>query len=570
MSPWDVTVTVPVNGRVRKGAVEARLDGELKYIREANLQSLRERRRVAKELAEITGGQPENLEAELQREWTKKLYEQHQKQEQAEPNKEMNGAGCDQDDGPHYTDLGNAQRLAKAHGQDLHHVHPWSKALVWDGTRWQLDATAEVTRFAKETITTLFREAARDIKEIGERLEKATAEEREQLARWYKRASKNLSHALKCEAAPRINAMLDLVRSEPGIPVLPAALDRDSMLLNCPNGTLELRTGKLREHRREDLVTKLCPVDYYADAQCPLFLTVLDKIFARNDELIGYVQRLLGYCLTGDVSEQILAIWWGTGSNGKSTLLNLVLEMLGEDYAIKGAPDLLVAKNTAHPTERADLLGKRLVASIETEESQRLAESLVKDLTGGDRQRARRMREDFWEFTPTHKLILCTNHVPSIRGTDHAIWRRIRLVPFEVTIPDREQDKHLSAKLRSELPGVLAWAVRGCLDWQQNGLGSPEVVLKATENYRSAQDLLGIFLGEHCMVNSELQVRANVFYERFVAWCRNSGELGSADAPSQRKVGEALTEKGFQRRVSNGTWYRGFGLRSEPEDPGEE
>jgi putative DNA primase/helicase len=371
---------------------------------------------------------------------------------------------------------------------------------------------------------------------------------------------------------PRLNAMLESARSEPGIPILPEELNRDGMLLNCDNGTLELQTGKLREHRPQDFITKLCPVAYDPDARCETWLRFLADIFPSGDgakdagdgELIGWLQRFLGYCLTGNVREQILPIFWGKGANGKSTLLNVLLEMLGTDYAIKAPTDLLMVKGDAHPTEKADLFGRRLVVCLETEEGRRLAEAMVKDLTGGDRIRARRMREDFWEFSPTHKVILCTNHKPRIRGTDHAMWRRIRLVPFTVTIPDARQDKQLPDKLRAEYPGILAWLVRGCLDWQRDGLGMSKAVRTATQGYRSEQDLLASFVDEYCFVdvgNPAVKCKAGDFYRRFVAWCETSGESKGADIPSQRKVGEALSERGFQRQVSNGTWYHGLGLR---------
>jgi putative DNA primase/helicase len=286
-------------------------------------------------------------------------------------------------------------------------------------------------------------------------------------------AQKQLTWALKSEAAPRLNAMVELARSEPGIPVLPEQLDKNPWLFNCPNGTLELDTGRLREHRREDYITKLCPTPYDPRATCPTWERLLESVFPSDDgapdrELITFVQRLLGRCLSGDVSEQILAIFWGVGANGKTTLLNGVLETVGTDYTMKAAPNLLMSsKSERHPTERADLFGMRLVVVSETPEDRHLNEAFVKDLTGRERIRARRMREDFWEFDPTHKVILQTNHRPVIRGTDEGIWRRLRLVPFEVRFWDPDepragkdvdprlmQDKRLPDKLRAEYPGI--------------------------------------------------------------------------------------------------------------------
>jgi putative DNA primase/helicase len=279
---------------------------------------------------------------------------------------------------------------------------------------------------------------------------------------------------------------------------------------------------------------------------------------AGNESLIDFKQRFYGVCLTGDVSEQILAIYHGPGANGKSTEIETIMGMLGQDYAIKAASDLLMVKNAeAHPTERADLFGKRFVAVVETEHERRLAESLVKELTGGDRIRARRMRQDFWEFTPSHKLVIATNHKPVVRGTDHAIWRRIRLVPFSVTIPKAEQDKRLLEKLRAEYPGILAWCVRGCLAWQREGLGEPAVVAEATNQYRQSQDMLARFIDECCIVTSNARARAGDLLASYRKW-------SGSDHASQRWLGEALTERGFDTAVIGGyTWRIGIGSKDE-------
>jgi putative DNA primase/helicase len=274
-----------------------------------------------------------------------------------------------------------------------------------------------------------------------------------------KRLQAILAWSFKSESAARINAMIDLARSEPGIPILPDQLDREPWLLNVQNGSIELRTGKLREHRRDDYITKLAPVEYDEAATCPTWDGFLDRIMDHNRDVMGYLQRAVGYSLTGDVSEQVIWFLYGCGANGKSTFLGAILALLG-DYAMQAVSDLLMAKNhEAHPTERADLFGKRFVCTIETEEGKRLAEALMKQMTGGDRMRARRMREDFWEFPPTHKIFLAANHKPTVRGTDHAVWRRIKLVPFTVRITDAEKDRQLPEKLKKEVLPGLQWVV---------------------------------------------------------------------------------------------------------------
>ena len=268
----------------------------------------------------------------------------------------------------------------------------------------------------------------------------------------------------------------------------------------------------------------------------------MSHIMGGNQALVDFLQRAIGYGLTGDVSEQVFFIFWGVGANGKSTFIMIVRDMLG-DYAMKATSELLMAKRgDAHPTERADLQAKRFVAAVETEEGRRLAEGFVKEATGGDPIRARRMREDFWEFVPTHKLFLATNHKPVVRGTDHAMWRRPKLVPFSVVIPDEEQDKRLAEKLRAELPGILAWSVRGCLDWRVNGLGVPDEVKNATDGYRQEMDVLRDFLDERCVLNPGTKAPVGELYQSYKDWAEKSGE----HPLTKRAFGERLRERGLK------------------------
>lgn len=443
----------------------------------------------------------------------------------------------------HLTDLGNGQRLASQHGGDLRYCWPWSRWLVWDGKRWKVDDTGGVADRAKQTVRSIYSEAARCDDDS----------ERKAIGKW----------AQQSERRDRLSAMIDLTRSEPGIPILPDQLDRDPWLLNVENGTLDLRTGELREHRRGDLITKLCPVAFDLAAGCPTWLGFLDRIFDESEPLIGFVQRLLGYCLTGSTRDHILAIFHGRGANGKSTLLTTTISILGGDYAIKCAPDLLMLRRgDHHPTERADLFGKRLVAAVETAEGQRLNEPLVKDLTGGDRQRARRMREDFWEFAPTHKLILATNHKPVVKDTTISTWRRLRLVPFVVQLPDAEQDKALGERMvEHEAAGILAWIVRGCLEWQRNGLAEPPEVMAATQEYRISQDVLARFLEECCIIGRSGRERASTLYGAYKQWAEKAGE----NAVSQRRFGEAVSERGFRREKAGVYWWTGLALNATDE-----
>lgn len=455
-----------------------------------------------------------------------KLQEQGRAKQSAPPETEY-----------HLTDLGNARRLVALHGKDLRYCHPFGRWYVWDGRRWREDATAAVERLAKATVQEIYAEAA-GIEDDATR-----------------RAL--VKHALRSERRERLAAMLSLARSEPGIPVLPEELDRDPYLLNVATGTLDLRTGELRPHRREDLITRVLDVEYDPEAQCPLWLAFLNRVMEGNQQLIGFLQRAIGYCLTGDVSEQVLFLAYGTGANGKTVFLRTLLNLLGP-YGKPTDPELLLARHgEAHPTGIADLMGARLAVVMETEEGRRLNETLTKWLTGGDRLKARFMRQDFFEFEPTHKIWIATNHLPTIRGTDYAIWRRIRLIPFTVTIPEDERDPHLVEKLRDELPGILAWAVRGCLAWQREGLKTPEEVKHATAAYKREQDVLAAFLEAYCVIGADARAMARDLYAAYCTWCGENGEK----AMSQRQFGARLAERGFERvRLGTGYQWRGVGL----------
>lgn len=434
------------------------------------------------------------------------------------------------------TDLGNAERLAATHGKDLRYCTGlgW---LAWDGRRWTRDDTGEVLRRAKLTVRSIYSEASRVESE----------ERRSAIAKW----------ATASEAAPRIEAMVRLARTERPIAIRVEELDADPWALNAANGTIDLRTGELRPHCRADLITKIAGCSFDAAATCPTWDGFLARV-VPDDSVRQFLQRFTGYALTGDVREHILVFAHGPGANGKSTFTETGLALLN-DYARTAAPELLLAKSqAAHPTEQADLLGLRLVVCQEVEDGRRWSEVTVKQLTGGDRIAARRMREDFFSFTPTHKLLVAANHKPGVRGTDHAIWRRMRLVPFDVVIPDAEKDPRLPAKLRAELPGILAWAVRGCLDWQRDGLGMPAAVAAATDTYRAEQDVLGQFIDDCCVIETFATVRATGLYQAYTRWALDSGER----TITQTRFGRAILERGFVREKDRYGWlYRGLGLR---------
>jgi putative DNA primase/helicase len=439
----------------------------------------------------------------------------------------------------HLTDLGNARRLVDSHGRDLRWV-PTIGWLVWDGRRWERDETKEVERRAKDVIASLW--------ELAEQVD--DADEADILR----------DFAGRSEQGPRLREIEKLAQSEPTIPLRVDDLDSDPWLLNVRNGTLDLRTGELREHGRHDLITKIAPVDYAPDAPAARWSAFLDEIFEGNTELIGYVQRAVGYSITGLTSEQVLFIAYGTGANGKSTLLEAIRASLG-DYAQQAPPDLLAARRFGGiPNDIARVRGARFVTSVELEQGAKLAESLVKVLTGGDTVAARFLYREFFEFRPVGKFWVGTNHKPKVRGSNYAIWRRIRLIPFSVRIPPAKQDRQLLGKLRLELPGILAWAVQGCLEWQREGLGDPEEVREATEEYREEMDPVGRFLAELCVMEDRAACDATPLHRRFVHWAEQAKE----EVLSQTAFGRELSERGFARdnKGEGGrTRYRGLRLK---------
>jgi putative DNA primase/helicase len=436
------------------------------------------------------------------------------------------------------TDMGNGERMAARYGHKIRCCHPWGKWLFFKGSHWAIDKTGMIDRVAKNVVRKMY----------GEAKTLQDDDKRKQL----------VHHALTSECRAARKNMIDAASSEPNIPVLPEDLDSDPWAFNCLNGTIDLRTGKLRPHRQEDMITKLCPVEFDEVATCPTWEATLKLFFADDQRLIAYWQRLCGYCLVGVVRDHVMPIAYGTGSNGKSTILGALMDVMGPDYAMKAPRNLLMAKQgESHPTDLADLFGKRLVVAIESEAGRRLDEVLIKEMTGGDRIRARRMREDFWEFSPTHTLIMATNHRPVVKGTDHGIWRRLKLIPFTVTMPDDRADKTVPEKLKAEAPGILAWCVRGCLAWQQIGLEEPDCVRHSTAEYRSEQDVIGSFLEEHTLQDPQLRARCGEVYAAYKDWAERAGERPH----SMKAFGLAMKERGIATHTNNGKWYLGIGLR---------
>jgi putative DNA primase/helicase len=439
------------------------------------------------------------------------------------------------------SDVSNAEALVHTHGPDLHYCYAWNTWLTWTGTHWQRDRTGEVMRRAKQTV-----------KRLAARAEQYDTDAEVKAL---------LSHVKTSLATGRLKGMVELAASEPTMPIQPEALDADPWLLNCTNGTLDLRTGQLHPHQRTDLLTKCLPLPYDPQATCPTWGAFLDRVMAGQPALVAFLQRAAGYALTGDTSEQCLFLLYGTGANGKSTFLDTLLALVG-DYGTHAEFSTFVVRSqdTSVRNDLAALRGARVVAAVEVSEGKRFAEALVKQLTGQDTLTARFLFQEFFQFKPQCKVFLACNHKPVIRGTDHAIWRRIRLVPFTVTIPDAEQDRHLAATLRAELPGILTWAVQGCLAWQRDGLAPPPAVYQATAGYRYEMDVVGQCLTEHCLVGPSYRVPATPLYEAYRHWCDASGDAASG----QRAFGMGLSERGYERyKVMGKSWWRGLTLLEE-------
>lgn len=442
------------------------------------------------------------------------------------------------------TDLGNAERLVDQHGEDIRYFTPAKTWFVWDGARWAEDRTLKVHRLAQTVVRAIYDEAA----------EATDSDSRKALAKW----------AVASEASGRLASVVDLAR--PKVPVVEEDLDSDPWLLNCPNGTIDLSTGDLLEHRREDLITKMTGVPYDPDALCPRWEQFLHEIMGGDLDLIAYMRRAVGYTLTGVDTEQAFLVLYGGGANGKSTFVNALDDVLG-DYAGTCGKDTLAAglrKSQGGANEElVEMRGKRLVSATETEQGEPLAEAMVKRLTGGEKITARKLFGHNITFRPTFTIWLSTNHLPQVKGTDTGIWRRLKLVPFSVTFSDDQKDPDLAEKLRSESAGILAWAVRGCLEWQEHRLETPGAVLKATANYRAESDHLQAFIDDECFIDPHEKVDQRTLYARYVKWFEEGGEHGSMSSLDFKR---SMERRGFEvkRTTVSGKFTNAFlGLRIE-------
>lgn len=448
-----------------------------------------------------------------------------------------------------WTPFGNSERLIQKYGDKLAYSYKAKAWLFYDDRRWKLDAQADVERIGKTLIREIHREA---LQQQAKAIEAGDADG----------AQKFLRFALQCQSTEGLNGMLKLAQSDVAREV--ETFDADPWTLNVENGLLNLKTFQLEPHSPKHYAARLAPVAYDPDAKCPLWLEFLGVIFKNNEAIIKYVQKSAGYSLTGDTSEHCLFIAYGTGRNGKGTLLGTLDHLIGDYAATVQSETLMTMSNDSRgPREDlARLCGARFVSATEAEDGKRFAESLVKQLTGGDKITACFKYGKLFEFKPAFKIWLACNHRPQIRGVDEGIWSRIRLIPFEVTIPKEKRDKTLPAKLAAELPGILNWCIEGLRLKDKEGFEPPDEVINATEGYRGDMDAIGRYLDERTVCSKHVSVQSSELYKDYAGWVEAEGEYKL----SQTAFSNRLMDRGFQKRKDGVVKWFGLGLLAREEE----
>ncbi|MDR0474648.1 MAG: DUF5906 domain-containing protein [Treponema sp.] len=438
-----------------------------------------------------------------------------------------------------FTDATNAARLLKEHKRNIRYFPAWKKWLVWNGTHWETDeGGALIHEKGLETVRNIYDELSKT----------DDYRERNDIENFGKIS----------ESVRRREAMIKTAQYIKELNIKSDDLDTDPWLLNVRNGTINVLSGEFREHRQEDMITKLANVEYAPAADCPMWKQFIREIMDYKPELVNFLQTAAGWALTGNIEEQTMFILYGSGANGKTTFLNTIQYLLG-DYAIASPTESFMKKNVDQNTnDIARLRGTRFVTTTEAEQGRRLSEPLIKKITGNDQITARFLYGEYFNFTPTFKIFMATNYKPVIKGTDHGIWRRIKLIPFTTTIPQDKQDKNLEIKLKQEVCGILNWLLEGTLRWRREGLIAPAVIFNATDEYRGEMDVIGNFLKERCVKDGGVSIRIRELYKAYADWCDDNKE----HAVSERFFTMRLNEIGFvQNRTAEARYWMGLALR---------
>ena len=438
-----------------------------------------------------------------------------------------------------FTDITNRDYFVKAYKDEVRYCITWDKFLIWNGKCWQIDSRGTVQEMCVDFLHKMYR----GLRVINDQKIWIMFEK----------------HLIRSESYRRIQALIGLLKMSKDLKIEDKELDTDNYLFNTDGQTINLRTSKIKIPCGKDLITKKSNFVFDKEAKCPTWDMFLLQIFNKDLELIRFVQKAMGYSLSGDMSEQCMFILWGTGANGKSTFLNVLQQLFG-DYACSTGTETFMKKTSEHSNDIARLKGARLVTTTEVEQGKALSESIIKQITGEDILTARFLYSEYFSFKPTFKIFMATNHKPKIKGADNGIWRRIKMIPFTVTIPPEQRDKKLSEKLMAENSGILNWLLRGYAMWAKEGLGEPEAVKEANEEYRMDMDSVGTFVNECLNIDASMSWRLpnKLMYETYLKWCNRSNER----VMSQKWLSIQLQEKGFKRCVSNGMrFWLGLGVK---------
>lgn len=444
-----------------------------------------------------------------------------------------------------YDDTGETDRVIDQFGDVIRYSYINKCWYIFNGSYWEEDQSGKIHQLIDAMTESIGKEDVVIPDDANEKEETAIR----------KAFNKFVKHSRSNSAK---KAVMDELKHR--VAVAPGEFDTDKTLLNVSNGYIDLASGELHDHDIEKLFSKEANVEYSDTAGCDEWIKFLDQIFDHNQDLIDYVQTAVGYSMTGSIKEQIMFILYGNGRNGKSVFLETISNILGTYAKTIQASSIMVKQNNGGPnSDIARLAGARLVTSSEPNEGLRMDEGLVKQLTGGDKVVARQLYGKEFEFEPEFKLWLATNHKPIIRGTDDGIWRRIRLIPFTVQIPDNKVDKDLKYKLARESIGILNWAVDGALKWQQNSLHTPEIIENASEGYRKEMDVLSQFISETCDVGEGYSINSTQLYRMYKEWAENNVQYRM----SNTKFGREMSGRYKKIHTRSGNVYQGLKVDSD-------